>query len=76
MFKTTFMNVPRIYKISVLGDVLGEGLPTINGAKTVARHIIDGNVLTEDEELLSADMDDDSKIKMNDVMRMLSEMVG
>lgn len=73
-FRTTLMNVNYNYKISVLGDVLGEGHSSTNGARTIARHIIDGNVLSGDEVLLSADINDDKTIKMNDVMRMLSEI--
>ena len=61
---------PIIYPISVIGDVLGEGRISLNGVKTVARHIIDKNVL-EDEYLTSADYNGDGVVKMNDVMRML-----
>lgn len=73
-FKVTFMNNPRNYTLSVLGDVLSEGHPTLDGARTIARHIIDNNVLTTDEVLLAADYNNDNNIKMNDVLKMIIDM--
>lgn len=73
-FKVTFMNNPRNYTLSILGDVLSEGHPTLDGARTIARHIIDNNVLTTDEVLLAADYNNDNNIKMNDVLKMVSDM--
>ena len=59
------------YILSVNGDVLGEGTVSMDGAKKIASHIIDGNVLISQEYLLAADYDGDGTIRMNDVMKML-----
>ena len=37
------------YKLSVIGDVLGQGLVTSDGAKKTARHVIGRNVFRTDE---------------------------
>ncbi len=58
------------YKIIIMGDTLSEGKVTNNGIKATARHIVDGNVLTEDG-ILAADVDNNGKVKMNDVVRMI-----
>ena len=58
------------YKISVLGDVLGEGEITKNGINEVAKYIIDKNGL-DDISFLAADYNHDGEIKMNYVMLML-----
>ena len=63
------------YNLSVLGDVLGEGAITQDGIKRVARHIIDNDVLKDDDEYRkAADMNDDDFIKINDVIMMLKRM--
>lgn len=59
------------YILSVNGDVLGDGTISMDGAKKIASHIIDGNVLISQEYLLAADYDGDGTIRMNDVMKML-----
>lgn len=58
---------PTTYKMSVRGDILGEGKMTIAGAKKAAQHIIEGNVL-QNEYLKAADITGDGKVKMNDVV--------
>ena len=72
---STNLDNPLNYKISIVGDVLGEGKISKNGAKKVAKEIIDTGVL-QDEYLLSADMDGDTKVKVNDVSKMLRKMVS
>ena len=59
------------YILSVNGDVLEDGTISMDGAKKIASHIIDGNVLISQEYLLAADYDGDGTIRMNDVMKML-----
>lgn len=59
------------YILSVNGDVLGDGTVSMDGAKKIASHIIDGNVLISQEYLLAADYDGDGTIRMNDVMKMI-----
>ncbi len=59
------------YILSVNGDVLGDGTVSMDGAKKIASHIIDGNVLISQEYLLAADYDGDEMIRMNDVMKMI-----
>lgn len=59
------------YILSVNGDVLGDGAVSMDGAKKIASHIIDGNVLISQEYLLAADYDGDKIIRMNDVMKMI-----
>lgn len=59
------------YILSVNGDVLGDGTISMDGAKKIASHIIDGNVLISQEYLLAADYDGDGTIRMNDVMKMI-----
>lgn len=73
-FKATFKNQETSYKISIAGDVLGNGEVTENDAKKIAEHIIDGDVITGDEYLLAADYDGNTHIKMNDVMRLLLDL--
>jgi len=59
------------YKLSIKGDVLGEGIMSDKSAKKIAKHIIDKNVITGDEYLLSANYNNKSTIKMNDVIGIL-----
>lgn len=59
------------YILSVNGDVLGDGAVSMDGAKKIASHIIDGNVLISQEYLLAADYDGNEMIRMNDVMKMI-----
>ena len=60
------------YKLSIRGEVTGTG-NSILDAKRISKHIIDGNVITEDEYLLAADYNGDDNIKMNDVVKLLKE---
>lgn len=73
-FRVSFLNNNTSYKISILGDVLGDGQVTKNDAKRIALHIIDGNVITGDEYLMAADYDGNNVIKMNDVVRLMKSM--
>ena len=72
--RATFTTKVLEYKISVKGDVLGTGELSINNAKEIARHVIDKNVIRGEEYLLAADYNNDEKIKMNDVMKILRDM--
>ncbi len=71
--KVAFDNTSDYYKLSVKGDVLGEGTLTINGAKTVARHITDKNVFKDNVFLLAADYDNNGSIKINDITKMVRD---
>ena len=62
------------YKLSVRGDVLGTGELSRDNAKKIAKHIIKKNILSGDEYLLAADYNNDSKIKMNDVVSILRDI--
>lgn len=70
IIKNSFGNSKK-YILSVNGDVLGDGAVSMDGAKKIASHIIDGNVLISQEYLLAADYDGDGMIRMNDVMKMI-----
>ena len=69
----TMNNRENVYKIAVKGDIEGKGYLTSDGAKLVAEHILDGDVLA-DSALAAADYNSDSNVKMSDVMRMLNDM--
>ena len=62
------------YTVSMLGDVLGEGNISVNGAKKISRHIIEHNVITGEAYLKAADYDQNNTIKMNDVVKMLKDI--
>ena len=42
-------------------------------AKKIAKHIIDKNILTDDAYIVAADYNNDTSIKMNDVMKLLKD---
>ena len=67
------LDTNKQYKISVVGDVLGEGHATVSGAKEVSKYIIDENDFLV-EELYAADYDGNGIIKMNDVMRIINKI--
>ena len=71
--RLTFSNEVIEYKLSVSGDVLGTGELSRENAKEIAKHIIKKNVINEKEYLLASDYDNDGKIKMNDVIKMLRD---
>ena len=74
ILRTTYSNKNMDYTLSVLGDVTGTGSIDINSAKLISQHIIDKNVLVGDEYLLAADYNQDSVIKINDVLIVLKKM--
>lgn len=74
LFKVSFPSHNIDYKISILGDVIGNGTVTIDDAKRIALHIIDGNVINGDEYLMAADFDGNNIIKMNDAIRLLKSI--
>ena len=61
------------YTLSVRGDVLGNGEVSKDGAKKIARHILNNNTITGDEYLLAADYDGNGFIKLNDIVKMVKE---
>ena len=71
--KCKYDNEESAYTISVVGDVLGEGKISNNGIKKSAKHIIEKNLL-KNEYLKSADLNNDGKVKMNDVMIMAKRL--
>ena len=64
------------YSISIIGDVLGTGVVTIDDAKQIASYIIDGDFIFKNGSLakLSADVNGNGKIKMNDVMELIQSI--
>ena len=72
--RATFTTKVLEYKISVKGDVLGTGELSRDNARKIAKHVIDKNIITGEEYLLAADYNNDGKIKMNDVVKILREM--
>ena len=72
--QTTFMGNIYDYDIAVLGDVLGNGGIDNNGIIKTAKHILDGNVITDNKYKKSADFNSDGSIKINDVMMMLNSL--
>ena len=62
------------YVISVKGDVLGTGELSIENAKEIAEQVIEKRTLSGKEYLLAADYNNDGKIKMNDVIKMLRQI--
>lgn len=74
LFRVSFKTRNIDYKISILGDVLGDGRVSKEDAKRIAMHIIDGDVITDDEYVMAADYDANSVIKMNDVVRLLKSI--
>ncbi len=50
-----------------------KSLIDIGKTKKIAKHIVDGNVITEEKYLLSADYNGNDEIKMNDVVQLLKE---
>ena len=60
--------------LSIIGDVSGDGNVNKSDASTISKHIINNNTVTDEAKLFSADYNIDGKIKMNDVMKLLSEI--
>ena len=60
------------------GDVNNDGKITVDDATALLSHIedISGHVLTSDEDLEAADADNDDIIDNNDVIYILSHIVG
>ena len=71
--RATFTTKVLEYKISVKGDVLGTGELSSDNAKEIAKHVIKKNTIVGEEYLLAADYNNDGKIKMNDVVKMLKD---
>ena len=60
------------YILSVRGDIFGTGTISENTAKTIAEHIIEGNIITGNISIYAADYNSDDVIKMNDVMQIIN----
>ena len=60
------------YILSVRGDIFGTGTISENTAKTIAEHIIEGNIITGNILIYAADYNSDDVIKMNDVMQIIN----
>ena len=71
--RATFTTKVLEYKISVKGDVLGTGELSSDNAKEIAKHVIKKNTIVGEEYLLAADYNNDGKIKMNDVVKILQD---
>ena len=72
--KVIFDEEIKEYKLSVKGDVLGNGKIEIRDAKMISQHIIDKNIILGEEYLLAADYNGDGNIKMNDVIKILVDI--
>ena len=62
------------YVISVKGDVLGTGDLSRDNAKEIAKHIISKDLFKDEFVLMAADYNNDGKIKMNDVVKLLKDI--
>ena len=71
--KLTNNNVTINYKLSIVGDVVGDGNITLDDAKKVTKHIVGNSSITGYEYLHAADYNGNGTIKMDDVMQMLNE---
>ena len=71
LFRVSFKGHNTDYKVSVIGDANGDGAIDDDDARRIALHIIGSDTFTEDEYLMAADYDNNTEIKMNDVMRLL-----
>lgn len=65
----------RTYKISLAGDVTGDGLVKMNDVMKIANHIVNGKVLVN-EYYIAGDVTGDNNVKMNDVMKIASGLVN
>ncbi len=68
--KVVFSKKTEEYKISINGDVNGDGLLNDNDVSLVSSYLVKGNVIVGNEYLLSADIDHNNKIDINDVIKM------
>lgn len=62
------------YRLSVKGDILETGIPSIDDVREIFKQIIDGNVITREENIKAADYNDDSIIKANDAIKLLADL--
>lgn len=61
------------YTIYVLGDIRGVGTYTKDDLKEMSKHIIEKNILTNNQ-IYSADYNNDGVLKMNDILYLLKEL--
>ena len=61
------------YNLIVRGDVDSNGLSNKIDSNTIANHIISNNIISTDTSLAAADYNDDGLIRVNDVMKILSQ---
>lgn len=65
----------RTFKISLAGDVTGDGYIKMNDVMKIANHIVNGNIL-KDEYYIAGDVTGDGNVKMNDIMKIASGIVN
>lgn len=74
-FRIQLINNTHNYKICVVGDVLGTGELSIDDAKKITEHVINGDDDNDENEnkyfQLSADYNGDGEVKMNDVVKIV-----
>ena len=63
------------YVISVKGDVTGDGNINSDDVIKMSRHIVKGNILTGDEFILAADMNNNGRIDINDIVRFVKNII-
>jgi len=70
-FKALFNTDEIDYKLSVLGDVNGDGIVDTNDIKLASSHVIKKNVLNNVEYQMAADMDDNDAVNINDIIKLV-----
>lgn len=71
-----FSDDSQIYTLSVLGDVTEDGISNLSDIKFIANHIVDKNLIITDEKKYAADINNDTLIKMNDLLYLLKYVIS
>lgn len=63
------------YRLSVLGDVNGDGIKNINDVIKVAKYLTNNNELEKLEYINAADVNSDKKVNINDVIKLAKSLI-